>query len=529
MALSEEAKVKLTIEARNGTGKALGEVDRALGGLKTRALQLAAALGSALAIRSIVRDTRQWADELGILTQQLGLSAEQAGELNAISRILGIQTADLAAAIGGVTRRMSAALTATDQSKTGFGRWGISVRNADGTTRSFLDVLDDVRKRYHEVGDAQSRNILINDTVGRSSQRIADLSALDSEEYERLGARVRNLARLMGGEGVARMEQMTRAQNSLSLGLTGLKIAAGVPLFEALDGLVNRLADLAFEWMPRVQDAVRGVIGAFQVVWSFVTSVAMTFGTLIRRIAEATGVMRFFAGIGKTVGEVIRGFLGLLKQATDELNKFRQELDEGGVAGALRKLDELADPLRISLEAIAIALGLLVAKAVLDGLAKLTLAMARLVVTAAPLILISAALALLVESAKGGDDAFRDFAAAVLLATAAIALQFRVQIAKLAGYMATTLIPTIRTATARVAAFTGALLAAAAAQIATGIAAIGTAVANAGSAALTAATRGSLRAGSCGPDRVGPSSESAKVVRTSSSRRSRACAGTAAR
>lgn len=357
MALSESAKLAIKISAENTTDRAFNQLGSQLGRLKTAALALGGALASGLALQNLVEETRRWGEELDMLTDNLGVSAEQAGQLNAIGRVLGVGTDELARGFTIFGGKVLEAAESVGKGTSSLEKYGITFQDAEGRLLGFTDILANVRERLGQMDNSYIKSAIAKELFGRGASKLHDLLALTNEEFARLDTRTRNIARIMGGPGVAAMEQMNRSQRSLALGLTGLKLAIGVPLLESLDGLTNMLADLAFAAMPALEAAARGVLQVFRVVGGFILSVAQLFATLARRVAEASGFMRLFQGFTKGAREVLRAFLGMLKEVTEKVHAFRRSIDELGLVGALQKLAEDAPaPLQGLGEAVGLGL-----------------------------------------------------------------------------------------------------------------------------------------------------------------------------
>lgn len=351
MSLTDQARLLLKLEAQNNTGKPLSDLNRSLDAVRGTVMKLVGALAAGLGLKSIVDDTRRWADELDLLQDTLGVTSEEAATLNSLARITNTTASDLAR---GFTIFGAKIRDAFDPKTPSVIRdLGIEVKNLDGTARPFMDVLDEVRRKFGTLRDDLNKAAIAQELFGRGSRNLHDILAMSDDEFKRFDSRTKNLARVLGGDGVAAFEQLDRSQRSAMLGLTGLKIAMGVPLMQAFDGLINKLADLAFSLIPKVEAATRGMIAAFQILWGFVSTVAQTFGTLVSRIAQATGFTRIFSSVAKSAAETIRGFLTLIKMATDRVDSFRKSIDEKGLTGAMRLMFEsLPGPMQTFITAL---------------------------------------------------------------------------------------------------------------------------------------------------------------------------------
>lgn len=354
MALTEEARLRLTIEAQNRTAKGVAEIQRSLEGLGRTVKQVATAFVSWRAMRDVIETTQKWGQETRTLSNTLGISADEASHFNAVARVLGISTDSLAGGFTSLGRQVLTTATASDATQTALGRLGVRVKDEQGNILGLSDVLTNVRTRLNEIPDGYLKASIAQEMFGSGARELHGLLAMSDEQWAQLAARTRNFARVFGGEGVAAIERMQQSQRSLTLGLTGLKLAIGVPLLEALDGAINRLADMAFNIMPALSAAVRSVTNVLGVLWGFVSTVTQTIATLAMRLASVTGLLRLFQGLVKGAVEVLRNFLGMLKAVTDRLESFRRLVDQNGITGALRKMaEDLPKPIQDLVKAVA--------------------------------------------------------------------------------------------------------------------------------------------------------------------------------
>lgn len=142
--------------------------EKSMGSLKSQAL----AVGSALAgigagvwyLKSIVDEASNAGDATAKLARNLGLSAEALQEWQ---HIAGLENFDVFTAFKFLAKNMAEAKDGVKTSLDAFNRLNVSVTNADGTLRSYDEVLMDVAENFPKLSEAERVQTAM-DIFGRS-------------------------------------------------------------------------------------------------------------------------------------------------------------------------------------------------------------------------------------------------------------------------------------------------------------------------------------------------------------------------
>ena len=142
--------------------------EKSMGSLKSQAL----AVGSALAgigagvwyLKSIVDQASNAGDATAKLARNLGLSAEALQEWQ---HIAGLENFDVSTAFKFLAKNMAEAKDGVKTSLDAFNRLNVSVTNADGTLRSYDEVLMDVAENFPKLSEAERVQTAM-DIFGRS-------------------------------------------------------------------------------------------------------------------------------------------------------------------------------------------------------------------------------------------------------------------------------------------------------------------------------------------------------------------------
>lgn len=211
MAIDKEVALKITADA-SGVPRGVAVAQGALRGLQTQlgALESASARGFALsglagiglsataaaaAIGASVRAAADYGDQLDNMSQRTGVAVEELSRLQYAAKLSDTSTEALGKGIGNLSKLMVGAASGGEESGKLFERFGISLRNADGTMRSTTEVLYDLSDVFTAMPDGPEKTALAMEFFGKKlgselipllNQGSAGLREM-GDEAERLG------------------------------------------------------------------------------------------------------------------------------------------------------------------------------------------------------------------------------------------------------------------------------------------------------------------------------------------------------
>lgn len=208
---TNEASLKLTADP-SGFVKGVGVAQGALGKLQTQmgALEAASAKGlsfsgmagiglsataAAAALFSVTKSAADYGDQLDNMSQRTGIAVEDLAKLQYAAKMSDTTNEALGKGLTVLSNLMVGAAGGAEESSKLFERYGIAVRNADGSVRSTIDVLGDLADVFTTLPDGAEKTALATEFFGKKmgvelipllNQGKAGLKAL-GDEAERLG------------------------------------------------------------------------------------------------------------------------------------------------------------------------------------------------------------------------------------------------------------------------------------------------------------------------------------------------------
>ena len=164
-------------------------------GLSVMGGAASAALAVGAAITASVKAAADYGDQLDNMSQRTGVAVEELSRLQYAAKLSDTSTEALGKGIGNLSKLMVGAAAGGAESGKLFERFGISLRNADGTMRSTTEVLYDLADVFSVMPAGPEKTALAMDFFGKKlgtelipllNNGSAGLKAM-SDEAERLG------------------------------------------------------------------------------------------------------------------------------------------------------------------------------------------------------------------------------------------------------------------------------------------------------------------------------------------------------
>src|SRR3990167_1862476 len=278
--------IKLT--AQDTTKQAFNGLNQSLDGLKRAAVAAAATVGSVLAFRDVIQSTQKLGEEVDLLRDELGLSAQEASKWNVAARVVGLTAQDISTTMGALNRKLIEQLPLMVEGKDDFTKWGVAVKDASGNVLTLEEIVDNARRVIQALSPGLARSGAAMDLFGRGGKQLIDFLTIGQEEMRGFLRDAREMGLILDEQGADALESFTRQVRFMDLQFDAVKLAIGQALLPLL----------------------RGMLTAF----------------------------RQGAGVVKTFGEALRVPLGIIKEVVDRLAAFIGQVKAGGFLKAVLDL-----------------------------------------------------------------------------------------------------------------------------------------------------------------------------------------------
>ena len=278
-------KVQIIIEAQNKTQEGLGQIQEdfkklsgltdSLGGALKGAMGAFAGLGAAIlsfqGLKTLFTEsvdaTQKFAGEVYKLGLMTGMTAEESSTFLSVAKRLGIEFDNLATFITAVSRKMGGVkdLEFLVMDETGkltdvFNKFGIEIKNSDGTIKSFSDIFSQIRDKIKDTKNPTEQLAIATQFFRGEASKLLPLLILSDEKIKELSEDAKKYGLVLSGENMAAVREYTLKHKELDEVFTGLKLKIGQELLPTITDLTNALLDLAVKVPP----AMTAVSAEFQ-------------------------------------------------------------------------------------------------------------------------------------------------------------------------------------------------------------------------------------------------------------------------
>lgn len=260
MAIDKEVALKITADA-SGVPRGVAVAQGALRGLQTQLGSLEAvsargfsmsglagiglsATAAAAAVGASVKAAADYGDQLDNMAQRTGVAVEELSRLQYAAKLSDTSTEALAKGIGNLSKLMVGAASGGAESGKLFERFGISLRNADGTMRSTTEVLYDLSDVFAAMPDGPEKTALAMDFFGKKlGAELIPLLNQGSAGLREMGDEAERLGLVLSAEQAKAAAEFNDNLDRLGQLSKSVAVSLGNALIPALNGLFGKLSD----------------------------------------------------------------------------------------------------------------------------------------------------------------------------------------------------------------------------------------------------------------------------------------------
>ena len=159
------------------------------------------ATAAAAALFGITKAAADYGDQLDNLSQRTGIAVEDLAKLQYAAKMSDTSTEALTKGVTNLSNLMVAAAGGAAESSALFERYGIAVRNADGSMRGAYDVLGDVADVFSTMPDGVEKTALATEFFGKKlGVELIPLLNQGSEGLKKLGDEAERLGLVMSSD-----------------------------------------------------------------------------------------------------------------------------------------------------------------------------------------------------------------------------------------------------------------------------------------------------------------------------------------
>lgn len=249
-----ENKTEIVISAVNNADQAFRQINSQFGDLSKRAetfngkLQKLsgglAALGvsvSAGAFATWIKGAIDMADEMGKMSQKVGISVESLSVLKYAGELADVSLEQLGIGMKQLSKNMMEAATGGKDQVAAFKALGVEYRNADGTMRSADDVFRDLADRFSGMEDGAAKTAIAMKLFGKSGSDMIPLLNSGAKGLREAADETQRFGQTISQETAKKAEEFNDNLRKLKLSSSGLGLSIANDLLPPLTRLTEKL------------------------------------------------------------------------------------------------------------------------------------------------------------------------------------------------------------------------------------------------------------------------------------------------
>ena len=354
------ATAKYTIKLEDRTKRAFKAIGRSLNSIRKSIFSMKTAFISAAGIAGIgffVKKSMDATDEMAKMSRAVGVSVEELQSLRHAAALGGLEATQLDKAVQKLAINMADMSRGVGLAKDVFEKHNISVKNADGTLRSVMDVMDDVADVTAGMTNETEKADLAYKLFGARGAKMINMLNGGSEAMREAMAEAERLGLVMSAETAQGVEDANDAITRLGSFLTSSFTRGVAELAPAIERVTNAIMQwvdfkvegaggigvVAQQLANAIIDATVSILVALENagngIINFVREIKQKLGLGFRPlesveedIERIDGYLQNFLDGDKSIGDRFTEFFGgtdlAIEHYTEQLNALEKEKQE---------------------------------------------------------------------------------------------------------------------------------------------------------------------------------------------------------
>lgn len=300
----------------------LDKAEKGLSNFKASALKIAATVGGILggsfflnAVANAADETLKWADANGLVIETLG-------ELEFATQRQGGTVEGLRSSLSNLNKSIGEVERGTGRAKLAFEDYGLSVKKANGTTKTADELLVDLNRKFATLSKAQQFDLAMKMGIDKGTIRLLQTAP---DEIARLRMEAAKLG-VLSRQDAVKAAEFVDGMTNIAQAINAIKYEVGGLVFRPLADFFKLLAEgiSFFRRHKEIMLTIIGIIGAVGAAYAAMAVRALAAWaaaflpfTLVPALIGAAGVAlaiimedlySFFSGSSSAIGDFLKGF-----------------------------------------------------------------------------------------------------------------------------------------------------------------------------------------------------------------------------
>lgn len=285
----------LTLFGFDVDSKGANEAKSKYSAIKNIALSVAgAATLAAGALALMVSEAIHTGDQADKAGKRLRLTAEEVQELAYAAKASDVEFSELSNGLRTMRQRASEAAQGNKEMAKGFGRVGVSVRDANGKVKPTAELLSEIADALNKLPDDAARTAAAMKIFGGAGDELLPFLQEGSEGIGRLRGEARRLGFVLDAETVEKLVELGDVTADIGFIFKGLRLSLVKELLPTLLDAAGTFKELAIAIVPLIRVHL----------YRFGQIVRSTVEVLSRLAIWVVRNRRFFVALAAVVGSI---------------------------------------------------------------------------------------------------------------------------------------------------------------------------------------------------------------------------------
>lgn len=265
------------------------------------------------ALKSMVTDGAQFADDILTLSSTTSIGADQLQKFSYMAGLVDVDVSTIAGSMRKLTKNMSSASEGTGAAYEAFNELGVSFTDINGNLRDNEDVFYDVIDALGSMENETERDALAMDLFGKSATELNPLIEAGTDQLEKFGQEAEDTGYVLSDDMLKSLGGLQDEFDRFNKRIEGVKNQIGAGLAPALTRAMTKIN----EFIAKVDwEAVGNKIGA---AFEKITDVfiwLIDHGDAVISVVEGIGAAMIaikvseFMGIGGLISGIAAALIG---------------------------------------------------------------------------------------------------------------------------------------------------------------------------------------------------------------------------
>lgn len=202
---------------------------------------------------STVDDTQALGKSTLMLERQLGVTAETASSLIAVTSRFGVDADGASKSFGLLAKQVTAAAQGNKTAEATFAHFGLTVTDSAGKTKDFNTIFGEIADKFKNAPAGMDKTAEAMKLFGRSGKDMIPILNLGSSGIADLEAKAKSMGVVLSQGNVDAIRRLTIAQTDWHESIEGIKISIGNALIPHLTAMTEATTK---DVIPAIKEAI---------------------------------------------------------------------------------------------------------------------------------------------------------------------------------------------------------------------------------------------------------------------------------